>query len=106
MTAAIASTAPPRPDGVPPGAAWCPPAATFAELHKLHEARPDKRQYLRICTSFMFAGNVRGVMLRGVHGRALDIKRRTWSMGRVLVYSAGGPVPGVWAWTLADERQA
>lgn len=99
----MATLAPPR--GVPSTASYVPGGESFADLQELNEHRADKRSYLRISVPFVVFAFT-GVMLQDVRHRALSVNRRTWSMGRCLIFSNEGPVPGVWVWSLADERAA
>lgn len=95
-----------RPRGVPSTASYVPGGDSFADLQELNEHRADKRSYLRISVPFVL-WRFDGVMLQYVMPRALSVNRRTWSMGRCLIWSDDTrPVPGVWVWSLADERAA
>lgn len=96
-------SAPPR--GVPSTATFVPGGDSFADLEEVNEHRADKRSYLRISVPFVIF-EFTGVMLNRVAYRSLSINRRSWSMGRCLIFNSDGPVPGVWVWSLADERVA
>jgi hypothetical protein len=97
-------TAPARPAGVPAAATYVPGGDSFDALREVAESHTDKRSYLRISVPFVL-WRFDGVMLQHVMHRALSVNRRTWSMGRCLIWSDDTrPVPGVWVWTLADQR--
>lgn len=92
------------PAGVPTGALRIEDGERFDEIEQLHRDR-DGRAYLRVAFPFAWSW-CSGLMLRSVGPRMLCVHRRTWSMGRAMVFSCDGPLPPVWVWTLAQERAA
>lgn len=93
---------PARPAGVPEAATYVPPAADFAGLRDLHEARADKRSLLRVWFPFVIF-RISGP-LRYVMPRALEVRPTRHGEYAVWSFTLDGPVPGVWVWTLDDER--
>ena len=102
MTAPVA---PQRPATVPDGAHYLPPADDFAALEALNTARADKRSLLRVWFPFVL-WRIRGP-LQGVAYRAITTRPTRYGESKVFVFSnTDEPVPGVWVWTLDDERRA
>lgn len=92
-----------RPAGVPAGAVWFPPADDFTALCLFNRSRPGGlSSRLRIAVPFTAAA-IAGVLV-DVEPRALLVNCRLRAEDRRLAWpDATRPVPGVWAWTLADE---
>jgi hypothetical protein len=92
-----------RPPGVPARARYFPPADDFEPVAAAVREHAG-RGYLRAWVPFVI-WRFDGVMLTRAAARSLSVHKRTWSMGRCLIWSDHSrPVPGVWVWSLADER--
>jgi hypothetical protein len=96
---------PQRPAAVPEGAHYLPPAGDFSALKELNESRASKRSLLRVWFPFAIF-RIRGP-LQGVHHRAITTRPTRYGESQVFCFSnVDEPVPGVWVWTLDDERAA
>lgn len=93
---------PDRPVGAPEGARYFPPADDFSALKEHNRTRSDQRSYLRVAFPFLF-WTVRGPLLYTLH-RALAVRPTRFGEAKVWLFERDKPVPGVWAWTLDDER--
>jgi hypothetical protein len=91
-----------RPPEVPEGAHYLPPADDFTALRAIHEARADKRSLLRVSFGFV-AFRISGMMREASH-RSITARPSRRGEYRVWCFTSAGLVPGVWVWTLDDER--